>query len=116
MSPTSEHHAPDCPVCGASVPPIPRNGDQTVSKRTCPRCRRRFRFTITWLPDRRCAVASERIGDYDRRPMPRLSGREFTLIRLALVNTRADARDNPDLEREFVALLTKFPDATPKGA
>jgi transcription elongation factor Elf1 len=64
----SEFFKPDCPVCGRAMGRIERlERPATRAKRTCPVCRRRFLFTITWHGDRRCDVASERIDDY-RKP------------------------------------------------
>ena len=56
---------PECPACGHSVPRINQaDNGKTQSKRSCPRCHRRFLFTIVWHADRKVDVDSERIPDY----------------------------------------------------
>lgn len=67
----ADFYLPDCPVCGRSMTRINRGKrDPTRAKRTCPVCRRRFLFAITFHPDRRCDVASERIDDYRKPSQP----------------------------------------------
>lgn len=64
-----QFYSVECPVCGHTIGKLFRPKQDEVGKphnhkRSCPKCHRRFLFTIVWFPDKRCAVSSDRIADY----------------------------------------------------
>jgi hypothetical protein len=54
----------------------------TQAKRTCPKCRRRFQFQITWHADRANEIQSERISDYKRLAKKETRGK-FVMVHYA---------------------------------